>query len=178
MSVLIKNVKGSRNDCYSLRIYSWIVVQWVAVKPGQRMSGTDPNRLTGAGGFRLALDLGQQAVKCHKLGLRLCVHVWRGHLYFNSAILIDAAMCTFKNVLFTNVILLSRDLCAAWIYSGFISISAASQVLGTPYPVTHIPASLDLYRGLLEKMKPLFLLIAKLYNAGSCSVAHCWVHFF
>lgn len=79
---------------------------------------------------------------------------------------------------FTNAVFLSSEFCAARIYSGFISTPVASQVLGTEYPITQIAVSLDPYRQLLEKMKPLFLLIAKLYNAGSCSVVPCWVHFF
>lgn len=62
---------------------------------------------------------------------------------------------------------------------GFILDSSpfwTQAVLGTQNRVSQIPVSLDLCR--LEKMKPLFLLIAKLNSAGSCSVVHCRVHFF
>jgi len=158
-------------DCVS-------AVQRMAVKPVQRISSTDQKQLTGARLFCLALGLGQQSVKCHKHGLRIVrsVNVWKGYLYFSSTILIDAAIRIFKNVLFTNDIILSSEVCAARIYSRFLSV--AGQVLETQYPITQIPVSLDLHRQLLEKMKSLFLLIAKLYNDGSCSVLHCWVHFF
>lgn len=158
----------------------------MAVKPGQRILSTGQKRLTGARLFCLALGLGQQLVKCWLSWLRggsglcrgcMCVCVERISLlqqhYFDRCCNVD-----IKNVLFTNVILLSSELCAARIYSNFISISVASQVLDTQDPITRIPVSLDIYRQLLQKMTCLILLIAKLYNAGSCSVVHCWIHFF
>lgn len=57
-----------------------------------------------------------------------------GCLCFNSTILVDAALCRFRKVLFTDIFLLSSELCAARLYSGFTSVSAASQVLRTQIP--------------------------------------------
>lgn len=48
--------------------------------------------------------------------------VGRGYLCFSSAVLVDAAMCMFQNVLLVNDVLLGCALCAGRIYPGFISI--------------------------------------------------------
>lgn len=171
MSVLIKNLKGAGNDCYGVGICSGTAVQ---CHGGCRTWPEDAGCGAGAAGWS---RVGLSARDLRQCSGKLCERVRGGCLCFNSTILIGAALCRFRKVLFTDIFLLSSELCAARMYSGFTSVSAASQVLRTQIPELRylFPWSVQATAG---KDETLFRLIANPYNAGSCSAVHCWVHFF